>query len=127
MAAWIWAIDRKSQSTSRRCRRPEEAGWLCVSMKPGTTVFMPRSSFFVRAQVRLLIEQVRGHRGCGLDRLHRRHAVFDHVGEFLGLVFSPGETAGVGAEADLDALLYRFGECFRFELHHVVPDGGSGR
>src|SRR5713101_5243118 len=38
-------IDRRSQSTMRRCDRPASAGCEWASMKPGRTVFPPRSSF----------------------------------------------------------------------------------
>ena len=42
------SMDRRSQSTSRRCRRPALPGCECASMKPGTTVLPPTSTRFVR-------------------------------------------------------------------------------
>src|SRR5262249_26356157 len=62
------------------------------------------------AEVRLLAEEGRGHRGRGLDGLHRRHTVAHHVGELLGLVLRPRVAPGIRAVADLHALAHRLAE-----------------
>src|SRR5215472_13286111 len=54
-----------------------------------------------------LIQQLGSARSCRLDGLHRRHAKFHHVVEFLGDRLRPGNSAHVGAERNLDSGLQR--------------------
>src|SRR3989442_1199152 len=74
------------------------------------------------ADLVLLPEQLRGDRGGRLDRLQRRHAVLDVVGELLRLVeLGPGKTAHVRAEDDLDAFLHSALEGALLSGDHRAP------
>jgi hypothetical protein len=44
MAAWMAAIERRSQFTCFRCSSPLDAVCRCASIKPGVTVRPPRST-----------------------------------------------------------------------------------
>src|ERR1700722_16402212 len=50
------------------------------------------------AQIVALPEQLRRARGCGLNRLHRRHAEFNHAAELLCDGFGPRVSTDIGTE-----------------------------
>src|SRR5215470_840588 len=54
------------------------------------------------------VEHHGGAGGCALNRVHRRHAEFDHTGKFLGDGLAPGNPTHVGSEDNLDSRLERF-------------------
>src|SRR5581483_6549955 len=78
------------------------------------------------AYVILHVQQFRGAGGGGTDGLSRRHAVLNHVREFLRGINAPVKAAYVSAKSNLYACFKCTVERLFMDLEHVEPDLGSG-